>query len=378
MRILLVGGAVRDLLLGRPVRDMDFLVLGATEQEFESRFPQARSVGRSFPVYLVDGMEFAFPRRDSVDGDLLARDLTINAVGLDEDGELYAHPQALADLRGRFLRQASAESLPEDPLRVFRAARLWAELPQFMPHPELTAAMRRTAEHGLLEGLQRERVAEECLKAFAAPRPGRFLELLEAGGCLGPWFEELRGAAAIPAGPVPYHHGSVLEHLCEVMDRLAGDPLRVYMGMVHDLGKAGTDPAMWPSHHGHERIGQNLAERLGTRLGLPLRYVRSGEAAARLHMAGGVYPTLRPGTKVDLLTRLAAQGILPQFFAVVRADNGGDFTAQAMQDMESILSVHLKEEDRDLGPASGEKLRTLRAQELALRHRAAARQRQSS
>jgi tRNA nucleotidyltransferase (CCA-adding enzyme) len=106
--------------------------------------------------------------------------------------------------------------------------------------------------------------------------------------------------------------------------------------------------------------------------------VRAGETAARLHMAGGVYPTLRPGTKVDLLTSLAAQGILQAFFAVVRADNGRDFTAQAIEDMESILSVHLKEEDRNLGPASGEKLRTLRAQELALRRRAAARQRQTS
>jgi tRNA nucleotidyltransferase (CCA-adding enzyme) len=378
MRILLVGGAVRDLLLGRPVRDMDFLVLGTTEQEFESRFPQARRVGRSFPVYLVDGREFAFPRRDWVDGDLEARDLTINAVGLDEDGELYAHPQALADLRGRVLRQASDESLTEDPLRVFRAARLWAELPRFMPHPGLVGAMRRAAEQGLLEGLQRERLAEECLKAFAAPLPGRFLELLEAGGCLRPWFEELSKGGDIPAGPVPYHHGSVLEHLREVMDRLAGDPLRGYMGMVHDLGKVGTDPAGWPSHHGHERIGQTLAERLGMRLGLPMRYVRAGETAARLHMAGGVYSKLRPGTKVDLLTRLAAQGILLEFFAVVRADNGGDYTAQAEEDLKSILSVHLNEEDRDLGPASGEKLRTLRAQELAVRQRHAAGERQSN
>jgi tRNA nucleotidyltransferase (CCA-adding enzyme) len=113
-----------------------------------------------------------------------------------------------------------------------------------------------------------------------------------------------------------------------------------------------------------------MAERLGTRLGLPLRYVRAGAVAARYHMAGGVYAQLRPGTKVDLLTILSERNILREFFAVVRADNGGDFTDQAEQDLQLILSVHLKEEDQNLGPASGVKLRTLRAQALAEQHRA--------
>jgi tRNA nucleotidyltransferase (CCA-adding enzyme) len=378
MRILLVGGAVRDLLLGREVRDTDYLVLDATEAEFESAFPQARRVGRSFPVYLVDGSEFAFPRREGLDDDLQARDLTINAMGLDEEGVLYAHPQALADLHDRILRPASPTSLTEDPLRVFRTARIWAELPEFTPHHELIQAMRHTSEQGLLSDLPRERVAEECLKAFAAARPGRFLELLDRGGCLSPWMEELRQAREIPAGPKPFHHGPVLEHLCEVMDRLSGEPLRVYMGMAHDLGKTGTDPEKWPSHHGHERAGQDMAERLGTRLGLPLRYVRAGSIAARYHMAGGVYPRLRPGTKVDLLTLLSERNILREFFAVVRADNGGEFTEMAEKDLRIVLSVHLRAEDQNLGPASGVKLRTLRAQALAERHREHAREKSTN
>jgi tRNA nucleotidyltransferase (CCA-adding enzyme) len=375
MKILLVGGAVRDLLLGREVRDMDFLVLDATEEEFEASFPEARRVGRSFPVYLHEGAEYAFPRRDGLDGDFHARDLTVNAMGLDEEGTLYTHPQALADLHARILRPASASSFSEDPLRVFRTARLWAELSEFGPHHELILAMRQAAEQELLSDLPRERIAEECMKAFATVRPGRFLELLDQGRCLSPWFEELRQARDIPAGPKPFHHGPVLEHLCKVMDRLAGDPLRVYMGLAHDLGKTGTDPERWPSHHGHERVGQSLAERLGTRLGLPLRYVKAGSIAARYHMAGGVYAQLRPGTKVDLLITLSERNILREFFAVVRADNGGEFTDQAEQDLQLILSVHLKEEDQNLGPASGVKLRTLRAQALAERNRVRIRER---
>jgi tRNA nucleotidyltransferase (CCA-adding enzyme) len=369
MKILLVGGAVRDLLLGREIRDVDYLVLDATAEEFEARFPEARKVGRSFPVYLHEGVEFAFPRRNGLEGDLEARDLTINAIGLDEEGNLYAHPQALADLHDRVLRPASQTSFTEDPLRVFRTARLWAELPEFRPHPELIRAMGAAGDQGLLENLSKERVAEECLKAFAAARPGRFLKLLDSGRCLSPWFEELGHARDIPAGPKPFHHGPVLEHLCEVMDRLSGNPLRVYMGMVHDLGKTGTDPGRWPRHHGHERIGEELARRLGTRLGLPLRYIRAGAIAARHHMAGGVYSALRPGTKVDLLSTLSGADILEEFCAVIRADNGDDFLEQAKQDVSIIHSVHLKEEDRDLGPKSGEKLRTLRAQALAEWHR---------
>ncbi|MDD4733116.1 MAG: tRNA nucleotidyltransferase, partial [Desulfovibrio sp.] len=129
MQILLVGGAVRNILLGLPAADKDFLVLNADEEEFLRKFPKAKQVGKSFPVFLVNGLEFSFPRRSDpawttmqiLQADFEERDLTINAMALDQDGELYCHPQALNDLHSRTLRPAGPEAMAADPLRIFRA-----------------------------------------------------------------------------------------------------------------------------------------------------------------------------------------------------------------------------------------------------------------
>ncbi|MFW6324230.1 MAG: tRNA nucleotidyltransferase [Desulfovibrionales bacterium] len=366
MKILLVGGAVRDLLLGRPVRDFDFLVIGASEEEFMEQFPEARQVGRDFPVFLHQGHEFSFPRAEGVDGDLAARDLTINALALDEQGELYAHPQAIEDLHDRVLRPCSPDSFRRDPLRVFRSARMWAWLPGFRPHIELLESMREAGfRPGVLESLPRERVAGECLKAFEGIRPSRFIMLLHKGTCLSPWFQEIEGADRIPAGPAPFHNETLLGHICDTMDQLAGDPLKVWMGFCHDLGKKNTDSDILPHHYGHEKRGEILAKDLGERLGLPVKYIRAGAIAAGKHMTGGQYPSLRPGTRVDLLMLLHSKDLLEPFFRVVRADDGEDYLPQAKEDLKTILSVHLPEKDRNLGAASGEKLRDLRAQALA-------------
>ncbi|MFP4072347.1 MAG: tRNA nucleotidyltransferase [Desulfovibrionales bacterium] len=364
MKILLVGGAVRDLLLGRRVRDMDFLVLDGDEQEFVRAFPEAQKVGRHFPVFLYQGGEFSFPRGEGIDQDLSARDLTINAMALDEEGNLFAHPKALEDLAERRLRPASDTSLDEDPLRVVRSARIWAELPEFSPSAELVEAMKRAGSKERLAKIPRERIASECLKGFQAKRPGNFLRLLYRAKTLSPWFEEFGRSDEIPAGPRPHHSESVLEHVCSVMDALARHSLRVWMGMCHDLGKTATDPQLLPHHYGHEVRGADMAEALGNRLGLPNRFITAGRIAAGRHMTGGQYPKLRPGTRVDLLSELAARELMEEFFAVVRADHGEDFLDAAKRDLETIQSVHLPPEDRDLGPASGEKLRQMRAQAL--------------
>ena len=151
MNIYLAGGAVRDLLLGRPLSDRDYLVTKATREEFQRAFPNAQEVGHTFPIFLVDKTEFSFPRSDSLANELRARDLTVNAQLLDENGELICHPNGLDDLKRRILRPASAYSMEEDPLRVFRAARFWSQLPDFTPHEELLEAMRSAACKDLLK-----------------------------------------------------------------------------------------------------------------------------------------------------------------------------------------------------------------------------------
>ena len=373
MKTLLVGGAVRDLLLGRPPGDEDILVLGLDRDELLRRFPMAREVGRTTPSFIIQGREHALPRGPDIDADLAARDLTINALALDEQGDLYAHPRALEDLHGRVLRPASPDSLAADPARVLRAARFAAELPEFSASEELIAAMRAVATTPEYAGLPRERVAKETLRAMAAPRPSRFPGLLARAGALKPWFQELADSDQVPAGPAPYHTGSLLAHLQRVMDVLAGSALRVWMGLCHDLGKAATAPSLWPRHNEHDKLGAALAERLARRLGLPERYVRAGRIASAMHMTAARYAILRPGTRVDLLTLLRDHDLLDEMFALVAADqpetaplaDAAKLAAMARKDLRAMLNVSLPPEERNLGPDSGRRLRELRCLALA-------------
>jgi tRNA nucleotidyltransferase (CCA-adding enzyme) len=371
MRVYLVGGALRDIALGRPVEEYDYAYFGDTS-EFLRVFPNAQPVGRDFPIFIVKGREFAPGRGPDIESDLLARDLTINALALEltpgpDIGRRFAHPRALADLLGRVLRPASPRSLEEDPVRVFRAARFAATLPDFSASQELLDAMRVAADSGSLANQTAERVAGELLKALRAPAPERFVELLAAAGCLTPWFVELEGADAVPAGPPAYHEGSALAHTLTVMRRCSGSPLRAYMALCHDLGKVATPPELLPHHYKHEQRGEKLAERLGKRLKLPQRYIKAGRLAARLHMKAGCYEQLRPGTRVDLLMELHVARLLEEMLDLVRADKGLGFHEQARAELALILAVKLPEELQDLGEESGRRLRELRCAALGLK-----------
>ncbi|MGE4551922.1 MAG: tRNA nucleotidyltransferase [Desulfovibrionaceae bacterium] len=345
--------------------DKDFLVLDADEAEFLRRFPGARRVGRQFPVWIAGGDEYAFLRAADLERDLAGRDLTVNALALDEDGELYCHPQALEDLRDRVLRPASPTALADDPVRVYRAARFAAVLPGFTPHPDLLAQMSALAHSQALSDLAPERVGQEAVKALAAPLPSAFLRLLARTDCLDPWLPELDSARVVPAGPGRHGGDTVFEHTCAVLDRLPPDPLTRWMGLCHDLGKTTTPGDQWPAHHGHAARGVEPARLAARRLRLTNRYTLAGCLAAELHMLAGDYDQLRPGTRVDLLTRLAAADLARELFAVVLADKGADHWPEARADLERILAMHLPAEDCDDGPLSGEKLRRLRAEGLA-------------
>jgi len=364
MKVYLAGGAVRDLLLGRPLHDRDYLVMETTREEFRRAFPTAREVGRTFPVFLVNGLEFSFPRAVSLDEELKSRDLTVNAQLLDEDGELICHPQGFDDLAARILRPASAHSLTEDPLRVLRAARFAAQLPDFSAHADLIKAMREVGASGHLEAISADRVASELRKVLESRQPGNFLRLLAGAGCLLPWFPEFETGQSVPAGPRPYHDSDMLTHTCRVMDALAGDPVAVWMGLTHDLGKTLTPKERWPRHYGHDLAGVPLAETAALRLRMPNEYKTAGMKASRWHMTAARYEQLRPGTKVDLLMDLHLSGTFAPLFKLVLADHGEDHLERARAELAAILPVRLAPEDMNHGAESGEKLRMLRAQVL--------------
>jgi len=365
MEIYLIGGAVRDLLLGRPVTDRDYLVDHADRETFLGRYPTARLVGKSFPVFIMDGCEYAWPRGETLGEDLELRDLTVNAIALGDNGILRAHPQAFRDLMDKILRPCSQSSMGDDPVRIFRAARFAAQFPDFSASPELLAQMRAAADGGALAGHAAERVGREVAKALAAPRPSRFFDLLRQGGCLSPWFEEVLAGVGVPAGPSAYHDKDVFGHLCEVMDRLAGDALLVWMGLTHDLGKALTPPDKWPSHHAHEKAGMIPARRLGERLRLPAAFIEAGVMAAGEHMRVHAYAEMRPGPRVDLLLRLESRRLTSRMFKLAAADGSPGLYPRARRDLRAILKVRLPEDKKDLGEKSGEILRQLRCDALA-------------
>ncbi len=364
MRIYLVGGAVRDELMGRGRCDKDYAVIGADEDRFMRQFPDAKKVGRRKCVFLLNGDEYTLSPFDTIEEDLLRRDLTVNAFAKDMEGHIIGHPSAFEDLKNKRLRPVAAENFVNDPLRVFRAARFAAELPEFQADALLLQIMTSVSRKGLLAGIAAERVGNEVRKACGSPWPSRFFTILQEADALTPWFEELAISDEIPAGPVPYHEGCVFRHLMEVADYLKGDALSVWMAICHDLGKTATEKEKWPAHHRHGDMGESMARRMGIRLRMPQRFIRAGAAASRWHMTAGRYDTLRVGTRVDLLFLLHRMKLIHEMFRLVQADKGMDFSMTVKRDLEILLAVRLPQQYKGLGAKSGRQLHRLRCREL--------------
>lgn len=365
MKFYLVGGAVRDMLLGVPPREYDFAFSGTVEH-FISINPSARKAGNEFGICILNGIEYAPLRGGNIEADLMSRDITINAFALDDSSRLYSLPTSLYDLEKKIIRPASDTAFLEDPLRVFRVARFAAALPDFTVHPDAIEQMRNVSVAGVLESVTAERVGSELIKALQAPEPGRFLSVLDSASCLYPWFFELSSMSSIPAGTIQYHYDDCLAHTVTTINRCQGDITTCYMALCHDLGKQSTESAVLPRHIGHEHRGELHARELGARLKLSNHMIKAGGIAARQHMKGAMYSLLRTGTKVDLLYSLHRQNIFESFFAMVKADSGIDYLPDAQNDLDTILTVTLPPESQNLGAESGRRLRELRC--LALSH----------
>lgn len=371
MRYFLAGGAVRDLLLGRCPTEFDIVFDGSPE-ELERLHGPLRRVGKTTATYIVNGRDH-MPLVRSIHEDLLARDCTINALLMDEAGVIHALPRTFEDLRDGIIRHASDTAFKQDPVRVFRAARFSATLPGFSLDPATMKLMRETAGSPEFHAMAAERVGRECMKAMAGPRPGNFPRTLAEANALFPWLAPFETGKNIPAGPAQFHgKNSVFDHILAVMDivaarRLTGSDhaLAVWMGFCHDLGKLTTPPDILPRHTGHEKRGAAVVNALVRRLGLPSLWGKAGCLAASLHMKAGLYPTLRPGTRVDLLHILAASRLFIPFCALVEADTGDeDIGRQMREDMERMLAVKLPAEWRNRGRESAMELRRRRIRAL--------------
>ncbi|MGB9095535.1 multifunctional CCA addition/repair protein [Erwinia sp.] len=291
MKTYLVGGAVRDALLNLPVKDKDWVVVGASPEEMLSQGYE--QVGRDFPVFLhpETHQEYALARTERKSGsgytgfvcysapdvtleqDLQRRDLTINAIAQDDDGRLYDPYGGKADLDQRLLRHVSA-AFNEDPLRVLRVARFAARFAHlnFVVAEETQALMRWMAESGELNTLTPERVWKETEKALETRNPQVYFQVLRDCGALAVLFPELDNLYGVPA-PAKWHPeidtGVHALMTLAIAAQLSPDIAIRFATLFHDVGKALTPPEKWPSHHGHGPAGVPLVEALCQRLRVP-------------------------------------------------------------------------------------------------------------
>jgi tRNA nucleotidyltransferase (CCA-adding enzyme) len=304
--VYLVGGAVRDDLLGLTQKERDWVVVGGAPEELLAQ--GYRQVGASFPVFLHPdtGEEYALARTERKQGhgyhgfsvdfhpgvtleeDLARRDLTINAMARDENGRLIDPHNGKKDLDERVLRHVSP-AFREDPLRVLRVARFAARFaPQeFRVHDSTMELMREICESGELEYLAAERIWTEVASAMATAEPGVFVEVLRECGALATLLPEVNTLFGIPQ-PEKYHPeidtGVHVLMTMNVAARSARSPEVVFALLMHDLGKGLTPESEWPSHVGHERRGVPLVERVCERLKAPNAFRDLAIKVAGLHL----------------------------------------------------------------------------------------------
>lgn len=328
MKVYLVGGAVRDELLGRPVRERDWVVVGATPEEMQAL--GYRLVGRDFPVFLHPdtGEEHALARTErktgpgyrgfevryspdvTLEDDLKRRDLTINAIARDPDGRLIDPHGGRADIEARKLRHVS-EAFNEDPVRILRVARFLARFEPlgFEIAPETMARMRAMVAAGEADALVPERVWQETAKALAEPAPAAWLRALRASGALARVFPELDALYGVPQ-PAKWHPeidtGLHMELVIQAAARLTPEVRIRFAALMHDLGKGRTPRSRWPRHVGHEESGARLVEALAARLRVPADCRDLAVLAARWHGLVHRAEELRPRTVLELLERCDA------------------------------------------------------------------------
>ena len=283
-RLYLVGGAVRDELLGRNKKDEDYCVVGLSKEEFVELFPHAILRGKSFAVFDLYKKEFALARKEkkvgtghkefeivtgkeiTIEEDLARRDITINSMAKDVLTEKIIDPYSgKKDLKHRLIR-ATTKAFKEDPLRVYRVARLAAEL-EFSVDEETINLMHSLKRE--LNTLSKERVFVEFRKALETDKPSIFFNVLKGANVLDIHFKEiykLIGALQ----PVKYHpEGDAYNHTMQTVDNACTQTKNVeirFAALVHDLGKGLTPKKMYPHHHAHDKMGVIPVRELSTRL----------------------------------------------------------------------------------------------------------------
>jgi tRNA nucleotidyltransferase (CCA-adding enzyme) len=321
MKIYCVGGAVRDQLLGLPVQDHDYVVVGATPEEMTAQ--GYRPVGKDFPVFLHPQTheEYALARTErktargykgfqvyatpevTLEEDLARRDLTINAIAQDEHGSLIDPYHGLADLEAGVLRHVS-HAFVEDPVRILRLARFAARFTHFDVAPETLALMSEMVADGEVDALIPERVWQELAKGLMEAQPSRMFEMLRACGALARLMPELDHLWGVPQPAAHHPEIDTGVHVMLVVDYAASQgyalPVR-FAALTHDLGKGTTPADVLPRHIGHEERSAKLVRQLCERLRVPNECRDLAVIVARFHGKMHRALEMRPDTLLDLI-----------------------------------------------------------------------------
>jgi len=328
MKTYLVGGAVRDKLLGLPVKDRDYVVVGSTPDAMVAK--GFKPVGVDFPVFLHPETkeEYALARTErksghgykgftvyaapdvTLEADLQRRDITINAMAEDEQGQLIDPFKGQDDLRQGVLRHVSP-AFSEDPVRILRVARFAARFAKWGFHVahSTNALMREMVESGEVDHLVAERVWQELERALGEDKPSRFFETLRGCGALARLFPEIDALFGVPQ---PEKHHPEIDtgvHVMLVLDaaaKLSTDTRVRFAALVHDLGKGNTPKTQWPRHIGHEERGVKLVKKMCERFRVPNEHRDLAVLTARFHAHCHRIAELRPSTVVDTLESLDA------------------------------------------------------------------------
>lgn len=326
MRIYCVGGAVRDELLGLPVRDRDWVVVGATPDEM--LLEGFKPVGRDFPVFLHPQTheEYALARTErktapgyagfafhaapevTLEEDLARRDLTINAIARATDGMLIDPYGGRADLAQKVLRHMSP-AFAEDPVRILRVARFAARFADFTVAPETLELMRRMVDNGEVDALVAERVWQELARGLMEATPARMLEILRECGALKKLLPELDRLWGVPQRADFHPEVDTGVHVMMVIDMAARLKLSLparFAALTHDLGKGATPVDILPRHIGHELKSASLLEPLCERLRVPADCRDVARLVARFHGDMHKVDQLRPETQLKILERCDA------------------------------------------------------------------------
>lgn len=392
MKTYLVGGAVRDALMGCTPGDRDFVVVGATPEAMTAA--GFTPVGRDFPVFLHPQTkeEYALARCErkagrgyrgftvmatpdiTLEEDLARRDFTINAIAQDEDGTLIDPCHGADDIKARVLRHVSP-AFVEDPVRILRAARFMARWAQagFSIAPETMTLMRAMVADGEVDHLVPERVFAELSRALQEPAPSAFVRTLRQAGALARVLPEVDALYGVPQR-ADFHPeldtGVHVELVLDAAARLApGDALIGFCALTHDLGKALTPPHELPAHRQHERNGLAPLHALCERLKVPSEYVAQAEICCREHLNVHRLGELKPATAHDLIARcdgfrkperMARLGIVCEADKRGRGQlRAGDANRLAYPQRERLNALHaaalaIKPRALDLAGLSGE------------------------